>query len=141
MEAMMAIQYELLVSATDATALGLMLGERRRSYALEAAAAEALADLLSAAHVVPDDSLPRDRVAMGSQVTYEQLPDGGRRTVTLVFPVDADAGNGRVSVLSPIGLALLGRARGNSVEPALPDGRRLRIRILTLERMPLKEAA
>jgi regulator of nucleoside diphosphate kinase len=141
MEAMMAIQHELFVSAADATALGLMLGERRRSHALEAAAAEALADLLSAAHVVADEALPRDRVAMGSQVTYEQLPDGARRTVTLVFPVDADAGNGRISVLSPIGLALLGRARAASVEPALPDGRRLRIRILSLERVPLKEAA
>ena len=137
----MAIQHESYVSTADATALGLMLGERRRSHALEAAAAEALADLLSAAHVVADDALPRDRVAMGSQVTYEQLPDGARRTVTLVFPVDADAGNGRISVLSPIGLALLGRARGASVEPALPDGRRLRIRILALEREPLKEAA
>ncbi|MGE0359045.1 MAG: GreA/GreB family elongation factor [Burkholderiales bacterium] len=137
----MAIQHELLISAPDATALGLMLGERRRSHALEAAAAEALADLLSAAHVVPDGAFPRDRVAMGSQVTYEQQPDGVRRTVTLVFPVDADAGNGRVSVLSPIGLALLGRAQGVSVEPALPDGRRLRIRVLALEREPLKEAA
>lgn len=137
----MAIQYELLISAADATALGLMLGERRRSHALDAAAAEALANLLSAAHVVPDDALPRDRVAMGAQVTYEQLPDGVRRTVTLVFPMDADAGNGRVSVLSPIGLALLGRARGSSVEPALPDGRRLRIRVVALEREPLREAA
>lgn len=137
----MAIQHELFVSAADAAALGLMLGERRRSHALEAAAAEALADLLSAAHVVDDDALPRDRVAMGSRVTYAQLTDGAQRTVTIVFPVDADAGNGRVSVLSPIGLALLGRARGTSVEPALPDGRRLRIRILSLERVPLKEAA
>lgn len=132
---------DLLVSTADAVALGLMLGERRRSHALEAAAAEALADLLSAAHVVPDEALPRDRAAMGSQVTYEQLPEGARRTVTLVFPVDADAGNGRVSVLSPIGLALLGRARGAVVEPQLPDGRQLRIRVLALEREPLKEAA
>ena len=132
---------DLLVSTADAVALGLMLGERRRSHALEAAAAEALADLLSAAHVVPDEALPRDRAAMGSQVTYEQLPEGARRTVTLVFPVDADAGNGRVSVLSPIGLALLGRAQGAVVEPALPDGRQLRIRVLALEREPLKEAA
>lgn len=132
---------DLLVSTADAAALGLMLGERRRNHALEAAAAEALADLLSAAHVVPDEALPRDRAAMGSRVTYEQLPEGARRTVTLVFPVDADAGNGRVSVLSPIGLALLGRAQGAVVEPALPDGRRLRIRVLALEREPLKEAA
>jgi transcription elongation GreA/GreB family factor len=44
-------------------------------------------------------------------------------------------------VLSPIGLALLGRAPGAVVEPPLPDGRRLRIRIASLEREPLKEAA
>ena len=45
----MANQHELLVSATDAGALALMLGDRRRSHSLEAAAAEALVDLLSEA--------------------------------------------------------------------------------------------
>jgi len=138
----MMINYrDLLVSTSDASALGLMLGERRRSHALEAAAAEALAALLSEAHIVSDHALPHDRVAMGARVTYEQLPGGARRTVTLVFPMDADAGNGRISVLSPIGLALLGRARGASVEPELPDSRPLRIRVLSLERAPLEAAA
>jgi regulator of nucleoside diphosphate kinase len=141
MEAMMAITHELLVSATDAEALALMLGDRRRSYALEAAASEALADLLSEARFVPDEALPEDRVAMNSRVTYEELPRGGRRTVALVYPMDADAAEGRISVLSPVGLSLLGRAPGAVLEPPMPDGRRLRIRILDLERTALRKAA
>jgi regulator of nucleoside diphosphate kinase len=141
LEANMANHHELLVSAADAGALGLMLGERRRSHALEAAAAEALADLLSEARFVPDEALPADRVAMGSRVTYEELPRGARRTVALAYPVDADPAEGRISVLSPVGLSLLGRAPGAVVEPPMPDGRPLRIRILSLEREPLREAA
>jgi len=83
---------------------------------------------------VPDEALPADRVAMNSRVTYEELPRGARRSVTLVYPIDADAGEGRISVLSPIGLSLLGRAPGSVVEPPMPDGRPMRIRILALER-------
>ena len=137
----MANHHELLVSFPDAAALGLMLGERRRNHALEAAAADALGDLLMEARLVPDEALPADRVAMNSRVTYEELPGGARRNVSLAFPVDADAGEGRISVLSPVGLALLGRAPGALVVPAMPDGRALKIRILALERDALKEAA
>jgi regulator of nucleoside diphosphate kinase len=141
----MATHHELLVSACDAGALALMLGERRRYHALEAAAADALADVLMEARLVPDEALPADRVAMNSRVTYEELPRGRRRSVTLAYPVDADAAEGRISVLSPIGLSLLGRAPGAVVEPPMPDGRRLRVRILGIEReaaaVPVKEAA
>ena len=137
----MATHHELLVSFPDAAALGLMLGERRRNHALEAAAADALADLLMDARLVPDEALPVDRVAMNSRVTYEELPGRAKRSVSLVFPIDADAGDGRISVLSPVGLALLGRAPGAMVEPPMPDGRRLRIRILGIEHPAIKEAA
>lgn len=135
--------HELLVSRADAGALALMLGDRRRNHALEAAAAGALAELLSEARLVPDEALPGDRVAMGSRVTYEEAPGGTRRSVTLVFPIDSDPARGRVSVLSPIGLALLGRAPGAVIEPPMPDGRSLRIRIVSLERAfaAMKEAA
>ncbi|MGH8668862.1 MAG: GreA/GreB family elongation factor [Burkholderiales bacterium] len=137
----MANHHELLVSACDAGTLALMLGERRRNHALEAAAADALGDLLMEARLVPDEALPADRVAMGSRVSYEERPGGARRSVTLVYPVDSDPAQGRISVLSPIGLALLGRAPGALAVPAMPDGRALKIRVLALERAPLKEAA
>lgn len=133
--------HELLVSFPDAAALGLMLGERRRNHALEAAAADALGDLLMEARLIPKEALPVDRVAMNSRVTYEELPGGARRSVVLSYPLDADAAAGRVSVLSPIGLSLLGRAPGAVAEPPMPDGRPLRIRILALDRAALEEAA
>ena len=137
----MASHHELLVSFPDAAALGLMLGERRRNHALEAAAADALGDLLMEARLIPKEALPVDRVAMNSRVTYEELPGGARRSVVLAYPLDADATEGRISVLSPIGLSLLGRAPGAVAEPPMPDGRALRIRVLSLEREALKEAA
>ena len=129
---------ELLISARDAESLALVLLERQGSRLAEA---DALADLLMEAHLVPHERLPADRVAMNSRVTYEELPGGARRSIVLSYPLDADAAAGRVSVLSPVGMSLLGRAPGAVVEPPMPDGRALRIRVLSLEREALKEAA
>jgi len=126
--------HELILSARDAEVLALMLGERRRQHALEAAAADALADLLVEARLVPHERLPADRIAMDSKVEYYEEPDGERRSVILVHPVEADAAVGRISVLSPVGLALLGRTPGSLVDVALPGGRVLTIRILETAR-------
>ena len=130
----MAKHHELMVSASDAEVLALMLGERRRQPALEAAAADALADLLLEARLVPHERLPADRIAMNSKVVYHEEPDGERRSVILVHPIEADAAFGRISVLSPVGLALLGRTPGSLVDVALPSGRALTIRILEAAR-------
>ena len=56
--------YELILSAADAEVLAQVLAERRRQFALEAAAADALSDLVVEARLVPDHELPADRVAM-----------------------------------------------------------------------------
>ena len=83
---------------------------------------ELLAEL-ERAKVVKASSLPDDVVRMGSTVTY--LPDDGQRmTITLVFPADADIASGRVSILTPIGTALLGLSPGQSMEWMARDGRR-----------------
>jgi hypothetical protein len=55
---------------------------------------------------------------MNSKVTYRVEPGGERRSVILVHPIEADASIGRISVLSPVGRALLGRAPGSVVRPA-----------------------
>jgi regulator of nucleoside diphosphate kinase len=127
---MMAKYHELIVSASDAEVLALMLGERRRHPALEAAAGDALADLLVEARLVPHEALPADRIAMNSKVTYREEPDGESRSVVLVHPIEADASVGRISVLSPVGLALLGRTPASLVDVALPGGKAFTIRIL-----------
>jgi len=133
--------HELILSATEAQVLALMLGERRRASPLETGAADALADLLVEARLVPHEELPADRVAMNSRVTYEELPRGERRSVVLVHPIESDAAAGRISVLSPVGLALLGRRPGASVAAELPGERRLTLRILDTRRNPERLAA
>ncbi|MGH8670058.1 MAG: GreA/GreB family elongation factor [Burkholderiales bacterium] len=135
-------QHELFVSARDAEALAAMLGAHRRADPFESDASDELADLLMEARLVPTETLPSDRVAMNSIVTYVEEPSGVRRTVTLAYPQEADATNGRISVLSPVGRALIGRRRGAVVAPAMPNGRELTIRILdaTRNREPLRVA-
>jgi regulator of nucleoside diphosphate kinase len=123
-------RYEILVSARDAEALATMLGAHRRANPFEADASDELADLLMEARLVAADMLPADRVALHSMVTYEEQPSGKRRVVTLVLPDDADSTKGRISVLSPIGLALLGRERGSAVKAAAPNGREINVRII-----------
>ncbi|HXV12546.1 MAG TPA: GreA/GreB family elongation factor [Burkholderiales bacterium] len=122
--------HELILSASDAEVLALMLGERRRESSLEVAAARELGDLLVEARLVPHEQLPADRVAMNSKVTYEEELDGERRSVILVHPIESDPARGRISVLSPIGLALLGRRPGALVDATLPGERVRTIRIL-----------
>lgn len=127
---------ELLICASDAESLALILGERRRIDALEAAAADALFELLSEARLLPDGELPPERVAMRSEVLYQEHPGERRRAVVLAYPEEANATRGRISVLSPVGLALLGRAPGVIVAPAMPAGRVLSVRILETAKAP-----
>jgi regulator of nucleoside diphosphate kinase len=121
---------EIFVSARDAEAIAVMLGAHRRANPFEADASDQLADRLAEARLVPADAMPEDRVALHSTVTYDELPSCRRRSVTLVLPADADAARARISVLSPIGLALIGRERGAVIEVAAPNGRALSIRIV-----------
>lgn len=134
---------QLIVSARDAAALARMLGRHRRAHPFEADASDDLADLLMSARLVPTDRLPADRVAMGAPVTYREEPAGAHRTVTLACPDDADASKGVVSVLSPVGLALIGRKHGALIEAALPGDRALKIRVIHSWRghEPLRTAA
>lgn len=117
----MAQAHELFISARDAERLAHLRD-----------ASEALADLLVEARLVPHEELPHDRITLDCDVLYQEEPGGTRRTVRVVHPLEASPSEGRISVLSPIGLALLGRTPGTIVMPPMPAGRALSIRILQL---------
>lgn len=99
------------------------------------AAAEALEEELTRATVVPQHQVPDDVVTMNSIVDYEDVATGERRQVRLVYPKDADAGAGKVSVLAPIGAALLGLRVGQEIEWPTP-GRTRRVRVLAVRYQP-----
>jgi len=136
----MASYNELIVSTSDAEAIARLVGERRSSR-IESEAADALADALMDARMVAHDRLPPDVVAMGARVVYREEPHGKPRTISVVHPGRADPAAGAISVLSPVGRALLGRKVGALASIAVPGGRGLRVRILEIEGARLKEAA
>ena len=89
---------------------------------------EELAFELERAFVVESRALPRDVVTMHTRVQVADLTTGERHDLVLVFPGQADVAARRVSVLAPIGTALLGYREGDEVEWPTPGGlRRLRI--------------
>lgn len=74
------------------------------------------------ARVVPEKKLPHGVVRMGSKIRY--LPDNGEeREVELVYPAEADIAKGKISVLTPIGAALIGLSEGQSISWQARDGR------------------
>jgi regulator of nucleoside diphosphate kinase len=77
---------------------------------------------LGRGEVVAPTAVARDTVTMNSRVRVR--PDGSRRgeVYTLVYPEEADFEAGKLSVLSPLGRALLGAREGDSVEVDAPAG-------------------
>jgi regulator of nucleoside diphosphate kinase len=105
----------------------------------DAEAAERLEEEIERARVVRDEDAPGDLVTMNARVEFVDARSGRARTVQLVFPPDADAAAGRVSVLAPIGAALLGLRAGESIDWPLPNGATARVRIVEVRR-PAAEA-
>jgi len=89
------------------------------------------------ARIVPTAKLPPHVVAIGRAVTYRDETTGQEKTVTPVYPEDADIARGRISILTPIGVALIGLAEGASHHWEIRDGKR---RVLTVIRVDPHDA-
>ncbi|GAB1469810.1 nucleoside diphosphate kinase regulator [Chloroflexota bacterium] len=84
---------------------------------------------LNRAEVVQPKDIPSDVVTMNSTVCLEDLETKEEEVYTLVFPEDADLRQGKVSILAPIGTAMLGYEVGDSFEWEVPAGiRKLQIK-------------
>jgi regulator of nucleoside diphosphate kinase len=99
-------------------------------------AIEALADELDRAEVVPAEQIAGNVVTMNSRVLFEDQGTGERREVSLVYPHESDVERGRISVLAPIGSALLGLAVGQTIDWPLPGGQAKRLRIVEVVYQP-----
>jgi regulator of nucleoside diphosphate kinase len=93
---------------------------------------------LERAMVVADHAVPPNVARMGSTVRYRS-GGGEERTVELVFPKAADIGRGRISILTPIGAALIGLREGQSISYRTRDGRRSALTVLQVVDPPHKE--
>jgi regulator of nucleoside diphosphate kinase len=117
-------QTDITITHEDRRRLGTMLqyaqarGTRRRSH-LHALEAE-----LERAHAADEANVPADVVTMNSTVQLRDLDTGEVETYTLVYPEFADVGQNRMSVLAPVGTAILGCRVGDVVHVTAPAGRR-----------------
>jgi len=89
---------------------------------------EALAHELERADIVAPKNVSPDVVTMNSRVVLQDVTTGEEMNYVLVFPKDANVNGGAISVLAPIGTAILGYSKGDIIEWPVPAGMR-RIRI------------
>ncbi len=97
---------------------------------------DALRDELERARIVEPEQIPPSVVTMNSVVRFSSEQTGTESEITLVFPGAADAAKGRISVLAPVGSALLGLAVGDTIEWPLPHGRTDRLRVTSVTYQP-----
>lgn len=83
---------------------------------------------LDRAEIVDPKDIPADVITMRSRVRLKDLVSGESNTYSLVFPTEADFAEGKISVLAPIGTAILGYSLGDTIEWPVPSGlRRLKV--------------
>jgi regulator of nucleoside diphosphate kinase len=126
--------HNTLITDRDAGRLARIVENLLRHASAVEHGAEALHETLDAARIVPSVEIDPDIVTMNSEVTIEE-EHGRRRAVKLAYPEQADPANGHVSVLSPLGNALLGARVGEGVTFPTPVGER-RVRIADIRFQP-----
>lgn len=125
---------EIIVTNTDLERLRRVVeiyGEGKMAEACEALDAE-----LDRAQILPSERVPADVVTMNSTVTYLDPETGKGMDVTLVYPQHADVSQGKISILAPIGMALLGLRVGQSLDWPLPDGRVKTVKVASIRYQP-----
>ena len=115
---------DIFITEEDHEKLMQLIEGARQHRRKDLAHIEQLDAELERAHLVASDEIPPDVVTMNSQVVLRDLDTGGEIVLTLVFPRDANVDQQRVSVLAPLGTAILGYRGGDIIEWQMPGGTR-----------------
>ncbi|AKU22659.1 nucleoside diphosphate kinase regulator [Massilia sp. NR 4-1] len=123
---------QLTISSLDADRLEALIGAMRADDATSLA----LLDELARADIVAPEEMPPDVVTMHSTVRFEIAGTGEVRSLTLAYPKDMAQLSDGISILSPIGSALLGLSVGDTIDWPHPDGQLLKVRLLEVLYQP-----
>jgi regulator of nucleoside diphosphate kinase len=129
----------LLLTGPDAGRLGAAL-HRHLVRAASSPEATRVAELVGAALrtvvVVPPEMIPRDVITMRSRFVLEELDSGDRHEMALVYPEEEATEVGSISVLTPLGAALLGVSEGTVLGRRLPGGGTALLRVESIAYQP-----
>lgn len=127
-------QPDIIITEQDSERLTRLLDhlpDRQRS------AADGLERELGRARLVSGKEVPRDVVTMNSRVLIEEVETGRQLEVVLVYPHETNGKAGQaISVLAPVGSALLGMRKGLAIDWPLPGGRQKRYRVVDVLYQP-----
>ena len=96
-------------------------------------AAEALDIELGRAELVSAQDVPKDVVSMGATVTFIDLDSSEENTVSLVYPAAANVAEMKISILSPVGSALIGLRIGGHIDWPVPQGKVRRLKVIAVQ--------
>ena len=108
---------DIMLSVTDFERLDKLLS----SLSEDTIGYDTLSQELERATLVAPEALPADVVSMNSTVRF-RLANGKQSTLTLVYPKDLDQSGDKISILAPVGSALLGLKCGDTINWPLPSG-------------------
>ena len=118
---------QIIITDTDRRKLTAIIGDGK-GPARERIELKALQAELDRAMIVPPAEVPGDVITMYSRAVLQDLDTGEDMEFTLVFPHEADIDEGKISVLAPLGTAMLGYRVGDEFEWQMPGGtRRLKV--------------
>ena len=98
--------------------------------------ADALNEELDRAQMYTPETMPHDVVTMNSRVKFRNLTTGEELTRTLVYPAQMTDSSAQLSVLAPVGAALLGLRTGDTIHWELPGGASAHLEVLALLYQP-----
>jgi len=124
---------QLTVSSIDLARLEALLSHPSMR---DSTTAEALWGELARAQVLPPTAIPADVVTMNSRVRFALEPTGKEFELDLKYPDDTATCSGAISILAPVGSALLGLAVGQRIDWPLPTGGSVGVRILAILYQP-----
>ena len=119
---------DIFVTEDDARRLRTLLVGVRERRVKDREHLQQLDDELDRARVVPASEIPPDVVTINSELALRDLDTGEEMVFRVVLPSEANADQHRISVLAPLGTAVLGYRAGDAIEWVVP-GRTRRVRI------------
>lgn len=125
----------IIMNAADHEELSCAIAALGRLSARGQAEVSALRAEMARAEIVARENTPSDTITMNSCAELLDMDSGERMQLTVVFPSDADVEQGKISVLAPLGTAMLGQRVGDEFDWRVPYGQR-RLKVLSLAFQP-----
>ena len=123
----------IIVSSTDLQRLDALIQARKGP---DSPGLQSLQEELVRATIVEPKDVPASVVTMNSTVRFAMEPTGREFELTLVYPKDLDREPNTISVLAPVGSALLGLSVGQEIAWPMPGGKTVTVRILEITYQP-----